>query len=142
MVKEIHTSSLATGEKSPTEHDVEVAAVAKRRQFSPAYKRRMVQAAAACDTPGAVGALLRREGLYSSHLTSWRRELETAEQAALSPKRRGPKVDVSKAETRRIDALERDLSRLQQKLNHAELIIAAQKKLCALLGLRGEEVTP
>ena len=139
MVKEIHPLSLASGEKSRSSSDVEVAAVAKRRQFSTAYKRRMVQAAAACDAPGAIGELLRREGLYSSHLTNWRRELETAEHAALAPKRRGPKVDVAKAEGRRIEALERDVSRLRQKLNHAELIIAAQKKLCELLGLPTDE---
>jgi transposase-like protein len=115
--------------------EVEVAAIARRRQFSPAYKRRIVREAAACQGSGGIGALLRREGLYSSHLATWRRELDTAEAAALAPHKRGPKVDLVKAEARRIDALERENERLRRKLEHAEHIIAAQKKLCELLGL-------
>ena len=80
--------------------------------------------------------------MYSSHLAKWRRELEADEQVTLAPKRRGPKVDVAKAEARRVAVLERENSRLRQKLTHAEHIIAAQKKLCELLGLpTGEEVT-
>jgi transposase-like protein len=120
--------------------DPEVAALPKRRQFSAAYKRRIVREAGACRAPGEVGALLRREGLYSSHLTHWRRELEADEQAALAPKRRGPKPDLAKAESRRVEALEREITRLQQKLGRAEQIIEAQKKLCEILGLPvGEE---
>ena len=89
---------------------------------------------------GGIGKLLRQEGLYSSHLATWRRELEADEHAALAPKRRGPKVDVAKAEARRVAVLEREVSRLRQKLTHAGHIIAAQKKLCELLGLpTGEE---
>ena len=120
--------------------DPEVAALPKRRQFSTAYKRRIVGEANACQVPGEVGALLRREGLYSSHLTHWRREVEASEQAALAPKRRGPKPDLAKAESRRVEALEREVTRLRQKLGRAEQIIEAQKKLCELLGLpMGEE---
>ena len=122
--------------------EVEVVAVAKRRQFATSYKRRIVREAAACDAPGAIGALLRREGLYSSHLGTWRRELESAEHAALAPKRRGPKIDGAKAKARRVEVLEREVSRLRQKLSHAEHIIAAQKKLCELLGLPTEEDLP
>ena len=120
--------------------DPEVAALPKRRQFSPAYKRRIVREANACQVPGEVGALLRREGLYSSHLTHWRKEIEASEQAALAPKRRGPKPDPAKAESRRVEALEREVTRLRQKLGRAEQIIEAQKKLCEILGLPvGEE---
>ena len=120
--------------------DPEVAALPKRRQFSAAYKRRIVGEANACQVPGEVGALLRREGLYSSHLTHWRRVVEASEQAALAPKRRGPKPDLAKAESRRVEALEREMIRLRQKLGRAEQIIEAQKKLCELLGLpTGEE---
>jgi len=120
--------------------DPEVTALPKRRRFSAGYKRRILRAAAACKAPGEVGALLRREGLYSSHLTHWRRELEALEEAALSAKRRGPKPDAAKAESRRIEALERDVARLRQQLARAEQIIEAQKKLCDLLGLpRAEE---
>jgi transposase-like protein len=115
--------------------DPEVTALPKRRRFSAGYKRRILRAAAACQAPGEVGALLRREGLYSSHLTHWRRELEALEEAALSAKRRGPKPDAAKAESRRVEALERDVARLRQQLDRAEQIIEAQKKLCDLLGL-------
>lgn len=120
--------------------DPEVAALPKRRQFSAAYKRRIVREANACQVPGEVGALLRREGLYSSHLTHWRREVEGSENAALAPKPRGPKPDLAKAESRRNEALEREVARLRHKLERAEQIIEAQKKLCELLGLpMGEE---
>ena len=128
----------ATGE-APSEAeplpDPEVTALPKRRRFSAGYKRRILRAAAACKAPGEVGVLLRREGLYSSHLTHWRRELEALEEAALSAKRRGPKPDAAKAESRRVEALERDVARLRQQLDRAEQIIEAQKKLCDLLGL-------
>ncbi len=144
MVQEFKALSedLPEQTRSAERLDAEVVAVAKRRQFSTAYKRRIVREAAARDAPGAIGALLRREGLYSSHLASWRRELTTAEHAALSPKRRGPKVDATKAEARRTEALEREINRLRQKLSHAEHIIAAQKKLCELLGLPAEPDLP
>ena len=122
--------------------DPEVVAVAKRRQFSAAYKRRIVRAAEACKAPGEVGALLRREGLYSSHLSHWRRELEAAETGTLSAKRRGPKPDVDKAHARRVEGLERDVARLRHKLERAEQIIDAQKKLCEVLGLPTAEDPP
>jgi len=128
----------ATGETSASANVApgpEVVEVAKRRRFSPAYKRRIVRAAAACTAPGEVGALLRREGLYTSHLSQWRRELEAQELSGLSAKRRGPKPDAAKAQARRVEALERDVARLHHKLERAEQIIAAQKKLCDLLGL-------
>ena len=142
MVQESQKLSQAANEQVPPGkgREVEVAAVAKRRQFSTAYKRQIVRKAAACEAVGGIGKLLRQEGLYSSHLATWRREFEADEQAALAPKRRGPKIDVAKAEARRVAVLEREVSRLRQKLTHAEHIIAAQKKLCELLGLpTGEE---
>ena len=74
---------------------------------------------------------MRREGLCSSHLTHWRREVEASEQAAFA----GPKPDLAKAESRRVEALEREVIRLRQKLGRAEQIIEAQKKLCELLEL-------
>ena len=122
--------------------DPEVAALPRRRQFSAEYKRRIVRAANACKVPGDIGALLRREGLYSSHLTHWRRELEAGEQAALAPKSRGPKPDLAKAESRRNEALEREVTRLRRQLDRAERIIEAQKKLCELLGLPTGEAPP
>lgn len=115
--------------------DPEVVALAKRRRFSAKYKRRMVRAAAACKASGEVGALLRREGLYSSHLAHWRREIEAHDEAALGAKRRGPKPNAAKAEARKVEVLEHDVARLRRKLERAEQIIEAQKKLCDLLGL-------
>jgi transposase len=122
--------------------DPQVVALAKRRRFTAGYKRRMLRAAAACKAPGEVGALLRREGLYSSHLSNWRRELEAQDEAALGAKRRGPKPNAAKAEAGKIEVLERDVTRLHQKLARAEQIIEAQKKLCTLLGLPVEEAQP
>ena len=113
----------------------EVVAVAKRRRFAASYKRGIVRAAAACKEPGEIGTLLRREGLYSSNLTQWRKEIEAAEHAALSPKSRGPKPSATKAQARRTLALENEVQRLSQKLGRAEQIIEAQKKLCEALGL-------
>src|ERR1700674_3189531 len=113
----------------------EVLAMAKRRQFAMTYKRRIVLAAAGCTEPGEIGALLRREGLYSSHLTQWRRELQAHERGALAAKKRGPKPDVAKAEAHRVAVLKTENARLRQKLERPEQIIEAQKKLCEVLGL-------
>ena len=114
--------------------------MAKRRQFTATYKRRIVREADACKAPGDVGALLRREGLYSSHLHNWRQELEAEELAALQGKNRGPKPNAAKAADQRIADLEREVSSLRAKLERAELIIDVQKKLSSLLGLPMSEV--
>jgi transposase-like protein len=110
-----------------------VRAVAKRRQFTAAYKLAVLEEADRCSSPGAIGALLRREGLYSSHLTVWRREREAGALAALG-RRRGRKVTLS-AERKRLAALQADNARLQRELEQARTIIEVQKKLCTLLGL-------
>jgi transposase-like protein len=128
-----------TGETPTEAAGNEVVAVAKRRRFAPSYKRRIVRAAAACTEPGEIGRLLRREGLYSSNLTQWRKELDAAEHAALSPKARGPKPSATLAEARRTLVLETEVQRLGKKLGRAELIIDAQKKLCEALGLATAE---
>ena len=117
----------------------EVVAVAKRRRFSMGFKRRVVHAADGCKEPGEVGALLRREGLYSSHLCQWRKEIAMLEEAAVSAKKRGSKPDVAKAAARRSLVLQQEVARLRQKLGRAEQIIEAQKKLCELLGLAPAE---
>lgn len=113
--------------------DPEVRAVAKRRQFSAAYKLSVLAEADQANEPGAVGALLRREGLYSSHLTVWRRERDAGALEALS-RRRGRKAKMS-AEQKRIAALEARNARLEHELSQAHTIIEVQKKLCTLLGL-------
>ena len=109
----------------------EVKPVARRRVFSAAYKRDILRQADACGH-GELGALLRREGLYSSHLTDWRRQLAAGGQAGLEPKKRGPKPS---PEARRINELDRELARTRKRLVQAEAIISAQKKLAALMTL-------
>ena len=117
----------------PAAPDPEVRAVAKRRQFSAAYKLAVLSELDRLAEPGAVGALLRREGLYSSQLTSWRRERETGALQALG-RRRGRKAR-STPDERRIERLQARCTRLERELEQARTIIGVQKKLCTLLGL-------
>ena len=119
--------------------DPEVVARATRRRFSAAYKLRIVQQADACTQPGEIGALLRREGLYSSLLTTWRRSRDHGQLEALSPKRRGPKPDPSRAVSKRERQLEREVVRLGKRLEAAEIIIDVQKKVSRLLGIEMPE---
>jgi len=109
-----------------TEPDPEVPEKAKRRRFSAQYKLRILREAEACSEPGEVGALLRREGLYSSHLASWRQQREEGALAALS-KKRGRKPKRPSAEARRVAELERENERLRRQLQKAETIIEVQK---------------
>jgi transposase len=125
----------ATGEtpsEEPARRAPEVVAVARRRQFSGSEKRRLLAEADRCKEAGTLGGFLRRERIYSSMLSIWRKQVGAADQAALAPKRRGPKPDAS---VRQIEHLNRDIARLHRKLERAELIIEAQKKLCVALGL-------
>ena len=134
----------ATGE-TPSEKlasSSEVVAVAKRRKFTTAYMQQIVREADACMTPGAIGALLRREGLYSSHLSKWRVLVAASDAATLPHKKRGPKPDAAKAVDRRVANLELANRKLARQLEQARLIIGAQKKLCDLLGLPTEEEMP
>ena len=120
------------GKVSPPKLDPEVNAKPERRQFSAEYKRRILEEAAACTEAGQIGALLRREGLYSSNLTHWRQQRAEGSLKALSPKKRGPKPDPVAAENA---ALRRRVERLEAELKRAETIIEVQKKLSELLGL-------
>ena len=125
----------ATGETASEEaarRDPEVVSIARRRKFSGSEKRRLLAEAERCKEAGTLGAFLRRERIYSSMIASWRKQVGMADQAALAPKRRGRKPDAS---ARQIQQLERDNARLRRKLERAELIIDAQKKLCVALGL-------
>ena len=119
--------------------DPEVVATARRRQFTSADKRLILEAADRCTQPGEIGALLRKEGIYSSHLTTWRRQRAADERAALEPQKRGRKADPAQAEDRRVLQLTQENDRLRRKLAQANAIIAVQKKLCALLGLSTDE---
>ncbi len=109
----------------------EVIAKAKRKQFSAAEKLRILREVDACQGLGEIGALLRREGIYSSYLTTWRRQRERGELDGLAPQRRGPKPDPQAEE---INRLKRENERLQKRLEQAELIIDFQKKAAQLFG--------
>jgi transposase-like protein len=113
--------------------ETEVTEKRGRRRFPKEYKLRILQEADACTRPGEVGALLRREGLYSSHLTHWREQRLDGTLKALERKR-GPKP---KRTTEQVElaALRRDNEKLREKLRKAEKIIEVQKKLSELLGL-------
>jgi transposase len=113
----------------------EVSSKATRRRFTAVYKREVLRQAEGCTQRGEMGALLRREGLYSSHLTAWRAELSRSDLVSLSPKKRGPKGRPRDARDQRIAELERSNARLQKRIEHAELIIDVQKKVSALLGI-------
>ena len=112
--------------------DPEVVVKPKHRQFTAEYKRRILAEADASSGTGQLGALLRREGLYSSHLSDWRRQREQGAMQGLTPKPRGPKLDPLAAENAR---LQREVERLQAQLQRAETIIDVQKKISQLLGL-------
>jgi transposase-like protein len=106
----------------------------KRRQFSAEFKLQVLVEADGCTEPGAIGALLRRYGLYSSHLTTWRREREQGALAHLG-KRRGRKPRERNPLALRLAQLERENARLQRRLKQAETIIEVQKKVSELLGI-------
>ena len=114
--------------------DLESVQAPRRRRFSPSYKRNIVEQANACTEPGAVGALLRREGLYSSHLVNWRRQFEAGGTAALAGKKPGRKPKKS-AEQRRIEQLEKDNAKLERELRIARSLLDLQKKASELLGI-------
>ena len=115
--------------------DPEVPEKTVRRKFTAAYKLRILKEAERCTEPGQVGALLRREGLYSSSLTSWRRQAARG----LVPKKRGPVAQKADPHVRRITVLERENEKLVHKLKQAELIIDVQKKVAELLKRSSEE---
>jgi hypothetical protein len=112
---------------------IEVVAKATRRRFTVEYKRKIVREADACKTSGAVGALLRREGLYSSHLTTWRAARARGELVG-APKKRGPVRRVADPRDRRITELERERTRWQKRAERAEALVELQKQVGALLG--------
>jgi len=118
----------------PAVPEVEVVAKAIRRRFTAEYKRRILREADACTTPGAIGALLRREGLYSSNLTTWRAQRERGELAGLTPKKRGPAPKPKNPLAAKVAALERAVSREKARADRAEALVELQKKVAELLG--------
>ena len=112
----------------PPGSDSEVVARARRHTFSNADKRRILQAADLCTKPGEIGALMRREGVYSSSLSTWRRQREATELAALAPHKRGPKVDAAaRVDALHIAQLTRERDNLRVELDKAQLVIEVQK---------------
>jgi len=120
---------------SPVGTDPEVVPRARRRTFTNADKRRILHAADQCTKPGEVGALMRREGVYSSSLSTWRRQREAADLAALAPHKRGPKADPARIDAQHIAQLTRERDHLRVELDKAQLVIEVQKKVTALLDL-------
>lgn len=115
--------------------DPEVSAKAARRRFTAEYKLRILKLADACTEPGSLGALLRREGLYSTNLATWRRQRDEGTLSALTPKKRGRKEvgrDPMRLEN---EKLRKENERLTKRLRHAEIIIDVQKKVSQMLGV-------
>jgi transposase len=113
----------------------EVVAKAKRRRFSAKYKLRILKEADGCTKPGELGALLRREGLYSSHLTAWRKQREQGQLQGLTPRKRGPKKREKNPLERELKRLERENAKLQRRAERAEALVEVQKKVSELLGV-------
>jgi transposase len=139
------SAALGTAGTDPTaivRPDPEVVAKAKRRRFTAKYKQQILtKADAAASEAGAIGALLRREGLYSSHLVKWRRDREASIQQGLEPRKRGPKSTRSPMADEN-QKLQRENERLTERLRKAEIIIDVQKKVAALLGAPIPPVDP
>ena len=114
--------------------ETEVVAKAQRRRFTAEYKQRIVREADRCTTTGAIGALLRREGLYSSYLTTWRAARDRGELEGLAPKQRGPKVVASDPRDKQIAEQEREIGKWRTRAERAEALVEVQKKVAALLG--------
>ena len=119
----------------------EVEPKAVRRRFGAQYKRSVLEQADRCVNPGDIGALLRREGLYSSHLSNWRRQREDGALGGLAPRKRGRKIDPATAERRVIAKLSKENERLRGQLKKAHTIIEVQKKLSEILGLSMDDAT-
>jgi len=117
--------------------ETEVSAKATRRTFTKEYKLGILEKAERCTGFGELGKLLRREGLYSSHLNSWRKQRREGTLMALG-RRRGPKKKARTAEQIEVEKLRRENQRLRKKLDHAEKIIGVQKKLSEVLGIQLE----
>ena len=119
--------------------DPEVPEKASRRKFTADYKLRILKEAETCQHAGQRGALLRQEGLYSSHLTTWRRQAERGTLQALSPRRRGPKARTPNPLMKRVATLERENQHLRHQLKQAETIIEVQKKISEILQASPEQ---
>ncbi len=129
-----------TPSRASQDPDPEVPPKARRRKYSATYKKRILEEVERCSAPGEVGALLRREGLYSSLLSRWREQRDRGATTAQEPKKRGRKARPVDPQAKRIAELERETARLRKKLKNAETIISVQKKLSQLFS-REEEMS-
>jgi transposase len=126
---------MITAEVLSPAKETDVTEKAKRRTFTVEYKRRIVKGADSCKESGAVAVLLRREGLYSSHLSTWRAARDRGELApGAARKKRGPQSSVPDPRDKKIAELERENARLARRAERAEKIVEVQKKVAALLG--------
>jgi len=124
-------SENTNGKVKEEKPNTEVVAKAKRKRFTAAEKLRILREVDGCQGSGEIGALLRREGIYSSYLTTWRRQREAGELDGLAPRKRGPKPDPQAIE---LAKLRRENARLQDRLERAEFIIDFQKKVAQMFG--------
>lgn len=120
---------------STSGQEVEVLARPERRKFSLEYKLRILREADRCSRPGELGTLLRREGLYSSTLSNWRRARARGDLVGTGIRKRGPKARPVDESSKRIMKLERENRRLKRRLERAEAVIDVQKKVSELLGV-------
>jgi transposase len=134
MVMPPPSSSVNNGASISGVPNPEVVEKAQRRIYSAEYKLRILQETDTCDE-GQIGAILRREGLYSSHLTCWRRQRQAGQLAALSDNKRGRKPSPDAPLTAEVERLRRENERLTQRLQQAEVMIEIQKKACAILNI-------
>lgn len=128
----MNSSSNSLHRERPT---TEVNAKGKRRSFTAEYKKKILKEAEACTEPGQIGALLRREGLYSSHLVTWRAARERGELSGLSPKKRGPKAKEVNPLAKELEAERREVARLRAENAKLRIVCEAQKKVSELLGI-------
>ena len=125
---------MSTVERAPGGPEIEVVAKATRRRFTLEYKRKIVREADGCKSPGAMGALLRREGLYSSHLATWRAARERGDLVGVR-KKRGPTPRGMDSRDKLIAEQARELARWKRRAERAEALVEVQKKVAALLGM-------
>ena len=119
--------------------DPQVPSKVRRRTFSDTYKLSILEQADQCQGSGEVGALLRREGLYSSHLSSWRQLRRDGTLQALKSKKRGPKTTQTSAQRQELEQLRRRNAKLERELEKAHTIIDVQKKLSSILATMSDE---
>ena len=120
--------------------EVEVSSKAQRRRFPVEYKRRILSEADRCREPGEIGALLRREGLYSSHLSAWRAARDRGELGRNGIRKRGPKARLKDPNEKRVRELERENRRLRARAERAEAYVDLQKKVSEVLGIKLPEI--